>query len=44
MTRLAATLHEDLCKFVKIFRSILLRMWTVLHKTCRGNQNKFYIQ
>ena len=39
----AANLHEDFRKFIKISRWIFLRMRNVLHKSCRENQNTFYV-
>ena len=39
------TVHEDQHTFVFILsHSVLLRMRNVSNKTCRGNQNTFYVQ
>jgi len=37
-------LHSDLCIFIIIPHSFLLRMRNISDKTCRENQNTFYIQ
>jgi hypothetical protein len=39
MPRIAGTLHEDLCTFVVIYVSVLLRMRNFSGKGCRKNQN-----
>jgi len=44
LTRITGTLHEDLCTFTTISRSILLRMRNVLNKSCRENQNTHFIR
>jgi hypothetical protein len=38
------TLHETLCKFSKISRSIILRIRNVLEQICRENQDTVYVQ
>jgi hypothetical protein len=39
------TLHEDICTFIIISRSVLLKMRDVPDKRCTGNQNThFYVQ
>jgi len=43
MTRKAGTLHEDQFTCLIISRSVL-RKRNVSHKSCRENQNSFYIQ
>ena len=43
MIRMTGTLREVLGKFMIIYRSILLRMRNVLHKSCGENQNTHYI-
>jgi hypothetical protein len=43
MTKITGTLHEDLCTFMLIIRSVLLRMSNVLDKRCRGNQNTHFM-
>jgi hypothetical protein len=40
---MTGTLHEDLCTFMIISRSILLRIKHVWDKSFRGNQNKHII-
>jgi hypothetical protein len=37
------TLHEDLCTFMIVSRSILLRMKNISDKSCRENQNTHFI-
>jgi hypothetical protein len=44
LTRITGTLHEDLCIFMIISRRILLRVRNVSEKSCRENQNTFYVQ
>jgi hypothetical protein len=44
LTRIAGTLHEELCTFMIISRLILLRMRNVSDKSCRENQNTFCVQ
>ena len=39
LTRITGTLHEDLCTFMIISRSFLLRMRNVSYKICGRNQN-----
>jgi hypothetical protein len=39
LTRITGTLHEDLCTFIVISRSILLSMRNLSDKICRENQN-----
>ena len=39
LTRIIGTFSEDVCTFMRIFGLILLRMWYVSDKSCRGNQN-----
>jgi hypothetical protein len=43
LTRITATLHEDLSTFVIILRWILLRMRNVSEECCRKNQNIHFI-
>jgi len=43
LTRITGTLHEDLCTFVVVSFGIILRMRNVADKSCRENQNTFYI-
>jgi hypothetical protein len=43
LTRITGTLHEDLCAFVIISRSILLRSRNVPGRSCRENQNTHFI-
>jgi hypothetical protein len=43
MTRIIRTLHEDLCTFMIISRSILLRMRNILEKSCRDNHNTYFM-
>jgi hypothetical protein len=38
------TLHEDLCRLVIMSIGDLFRMKNVLDKSCRENQNMFYLQ
>jgi hypothetical protein len=42
LTRITGTLHEDLCSFVTISRSILLKMRNVSGEICRKNQNTHF--
>ena len=44
LTRITGTLHEDLSLFVVISRLIHFRMRNVSDKSCRENQNIFYVQ
>ena len=44
LTRVTGTSHEDLCTFMTISRSVLLRMRNVADKSCIGNQNTFLVQ
>ena len=37
------TLHEDLCTFLILSRSVLLRMRNVSDKSCRENQNNHFV-
>ena len=39
MARITSVLNEDLYTFIMIYLLILLRMRTVLDKSCRQNQN-----
>jgi len=41
---MTVTLHEDQHTFLIISRSVLRRMWNVVDKSCRQNQNIFYVQ
>jgi len=43
MTRIVGTLHEDLCTFMKISHSILLRMRIVSDKCLRESQNTHFM-
>jgi hypothetical protein len=36
-------LHEDIFRFLIVSQEILLRMGNVSDKTCRENQNTFYV-
>ena len=38
VTRITATLHEELCAFMIVSYWIILRMWNVSDKNCRQNQ------
>jgi hypothetical protein len=40
MTRIKCTLHEDICAFLIISRSVLLRMINFSDKICRENKKK----
>jgi hypothetical protein len=40
---MTGTLPEDLCTFMTISRSILLRMRNLSDKSCGGNQNKLFM-
>ena len=42
-TRTTGTLHEDVFTFMKISRSVLLRMRSVLDKSYRQNQNTHFV-
>jgi hypothetical protein len=42
LTRITGTLDEDFNTFF-ISRSLVLRMRNVSKKSCRGNQNTFYV-
>ena len=44
LTTTTGTLHEDRYTFFIISRSFLLRMKNVSDKSCRENQNTFYLQ
>jgi len=41
---MTGSLHTDQHTFLVIFRSFLLRIRNVPDKSCRENQNTFYIQ
>jgi len=43
MKRITGTLHEDLCTFIIISRSFLLRIRNISEKRCRENQNTSFI-
>jgi hypothetical protein len=43
LPRITGTLPEDLCTFMMISRSIIVRMRNVSHKSCRQNQNTHFI-
>jgi len=43
LTRITGTLREDLCTFVVVSFGIILRIRNVSDKSCRENQNMFYI-
>ena len=43
LTGIADTLHEDLCTFVTISRSVMLRMINASDKSCRENQNTHFM-
>jgi len=43
MTKITGNLHEDLCTFMIIPRSVILKMRNVSHKSHRGNQNKHFM-
>ena len=43
MTRIVGTSHEDLCIFMKISCSILLRMRNIADKICSENQNTHFM-
>jgi len=44
LTRITGTLHEGQYKFMTITRFILHRTRRVSDKSCRENQNTFYVQ
>jgi len=44
MTRITGTLNEDLCTFMIMSRSLLLRMRNISDKSCKDNENTFYAQ
>ena len=44
VVRITGILHEDLCAFMIISRSVLLRMRNVSDIFCRENQNKCFAQ
>jgi hypothetical protein len=44
LTRITSTLHENLCTFYIISRSILLRITNVSDKSRREYKNTFYVQ
>ena len=37
-------LHEDRYKFLIVSRSVLLKVKNISDKSCRENQNTFYVQ
>jgi hypothetical protein len=39
---MTGTLHEDLCAFMKLSPSTLLRRRNVSDKRCRANQRKYF--
>jgi len=41
LTRTLGTLYKELCTFVIIFRSVLLRMGNVSDRICRGKRNMY---
>jgi len=41
--KITGTLHEDRYTFLIIYRSFLLRMENVSHKSCRENQNTHFV-
>ena len=43
LTKITGTLHEDLRTFMSIARSFLLRMRNVSDKSCRVNQNTYFM-
>jgi len=43
MTRITGTLHEELCTFMTVSCSVLLRMRNVSDKSCRENQNTHFV-
>jgi len=43
LTRITATVHDDLCSYMIIFRLILVRMRNASHKPCIGNQNTHFL-
>jgi hypothetical protein len=42
-TRIRGTLREDLSKFMKASRSVLLRMRNVSDESCRESQNTYFV-
>jgi hypothetical protein len=44
LSRLTDTLHEDPCTFMVIARWILLKMRKFSDKSCKENENTFYVQ
>jgi len=43
-TRKTGTLHADSCTLLILYRSVLLRIRNVSDKSCRRNQNTFFVQ
>jgi len=43
MTRITCSLNEDICTIMTVGSSVLLRVRNVSDKSCRENQNIFYI-
>ena len=43
LTRITATVHDDLCSYMIIFRLILVRMRNTSHKPCIRNQNTHFL-
>ena len=43
MTRTMGILHEDLCAFMIVFQWILLRMRNMSDKSCRENQDTYFM-
>jgi len=44
MTKIMATLREDLCAFITLYRWIFRRMRNVSDKLYKENQNTFHVQ
>jgi len=40
---MAGTLHEDLCTFMIMSRSVLLSVRNVSYRSCRANQNTHFM-
>jgi hypothetical protein len=43
MTRIMGTIHEDISIFMIVSHRILLRMRNVPDKSCRENQNTYFM-
>jgi hypothetical protein len=43
LTRITGTLHEDLCTFMIMYLSVLLRIRSLSDRICRENQNTHFM-